>query len=199
MTCLLLTGTILREAYQKVFSDYLNILHTVKKKIRKGSQKRDVIEYLEDGRIRYLPLRRQLYAEVKLRWELNAEYIRNLPKFEKGLLGILMGGLSPFATEYKYRTPYHSGHTLLDLIMRLRDAHLFTKEDYEEHKKKLYGDKFTKFDKEVYCGLVDEQIKAIEHAWQDVVDGYAEYKAMVAAKPLRVKKNYKTERTKLQI
>jgi hypothetical protein len=192
------------EIAQNIFSDYTTLLHTVKKKIQKGSNKRDIIEFLEDGRIKYLPLRRQLYVEVQDRWNNGHDFDR-LPKFEKGLLGILMGGLSPFEYgdyderyhRYSYHTPYNGGHTLLDLIISIREMRqlveiqregAITRDEYEKRKKEKYDEKITQANKDYYIAIVDRQINALEAAWQDVVEGYSEYKTMVAVKPAKVKK-----------
>jgi hypothetical protein len=43
--------------------------------------------------------------------------------------------------------------------------------------------------------IVDRQIEALERAWQDVVEGYSEYKALVAMKPAGIK-NSRTDREK---
>lgn len=193
------------EISEKVFSDYLSLLHAVKRKIQLGSRKREIIEFLEDGRVKYLPLRRQIYAEANSRWKWNQrDSFDKLPKFEKGLLGILMGGLSPFEAgeidehrRYAYSTPYTGGHTLLDVLISIEDmSHLseayktglLTKERYEKLKNRKYDEEITESNKSRYNFILDEQIAALEAAWQDVVEGYSEYKSLVAIKPTQVKK-----------
>src|SRR5512144_1950419 len=78
------------EVAQKVYSDYLELFHALRQKIEERATIGDMVRFIEDGRRKYLPLRRQLYAEVKNRWREDEDFGR-LPKFEKGLLGLLMG------------------------------------------------------------------------------------------------------------
>jgi hypothetical protein len=182
------------EISENVFVDYLGLLHTVKKQIKPGVRKAEIIQILEDGRLKYLPLRRRIYAEVNSRRPKEAVF-SNLPRFEKGILGLLMGGLATFETSPKFSTPYGRGHTLLDLILRLHvhysDA---TSEEYELLKNERSGEILSESEAERYIMEVLYQIHCLESAFQDVVEGYSQYKALVVTKPARIKKLHRAKR-----
>jgi hypothetical protein len=89
-----------------------------------------------------------------------------LPDFERGILGILMGGLAPFEDGANVSTPYYFHHTLLDLLYRF--------ESYAFPYPRDQGD---------FTHIINEQISALNSAWKDVVKGYAEYKKSVVPTP----------------
>src|SRR5574339_282215 len=72
------------ETAEKVFSDFLDVHHNLKKKVWADAPLEELIRFLEDGRVKYLPLRRRLYAEVESRWGPDFD-VETLPPFEKGL------------------------------------------------------------------------------------------------------------------
>jgi hypothetical protein len=166
-----------------------------------------LISFLEDGRVKYLPLRRQLYAEVENRWGPDFD-VDLLPRFEKGLIRLLIGNLSAFELRahdvetmgslssydmgpYYFREgppkhlfPEGYRHTLKDLEQIIIALHhgliqnSLTSTDQAFERKPLR-------DQCVY--YINDQLATIENAWSDVVTGYSEYKAMVAKTPSQVK------------
>jgi len=154
---------------EKVFADYWELLHSIRRMILIGNNIDELINFLEDGRTKYQPLRIRLRTEIKERFKY--EYLTELPLFERGILGILMGGVAPFNDERRNYTVYiHGEHTLLDLT---RVFHSYYKE----------GEK-----RENYLRTIDEQMNALEAAWNDVVKGYAEYKLIVVPSLSKPKK-----------
>jgi hypothetical protein len=195
------------ETAEKVFSDFLDLLHNLKKKVWIDAPLEELISFLEDGRVKHLPLRRQLYAEVENRWGPDFD-VNMLPRFEKGLIRLLIGNLSAFdltADTHRHfevmpemmdevglffgRAPTHllpdePHHTLKDLerfIIAVHQALL--------QKSMSPGDQASTRrscrDQCVY--YINDQLATIESAWSDVVTGYSEYKAMVARMPKKVK------------
>jgi hypothetical protein len=156
------------EIAEKVFSDYWELLHVTKKIIKNENDLNKLIDFLEQGRIKYQPLRIRLRAEIKERYQYGE--LADLPPFEKGVLGILMGSVAPFNDETRNYTVYLTGeHTLLDLCRTFNSY-------YGEGK-----------GKESYLQTIDKQIIALETAWHDVTTGYAQYKAVVSPTPAKLK------------
>lgn len=168
---------------ESVFSDYLNMFQTVRDKIEQNDPIEEIIDYLEHSRNKYLPVRMMLRSEV-FRRAFDRRYFDNrevftdealyekLQLFEKGILGIMMGGLAPLEDmEEHQHSPYILGrHTLLNLLYRFNG--------YVSQ-----GDS-----RERYLEAVDWQINALKLAWEDVVNGYAEYKVLVTPTPSTLKK-----------
>ncbi len=155
------------EAAEEVFNDYSMLLTEVKKKIESLDDPKDLIQFLEQGRVKYLAVRMRLRAEISSRF---GPDMYKLPDFERGILGILMGGLATFEDERfnvtPYDTlPYRGSHTLLDLLYRLSS---------------LSSIGATRSD---YLGIVNRQMQVLNEAWSDVVKGYAQYKKLVAPTP----------------
>ena len=196
------------ETAEKVFSDFLDLLHNLKKKVWMDAPLEELVTFLEDGRVKYLPLRRHLYAEVENRWG-PAFDIDTLPRFEKGLIRLLIGNLSAFEFDghdvytmgnlsvydkgpYYFREgppkhlfPEEYRHTLKDLERLIISLHRALFENPmsptdQAPRRETFRDP---------CILyINDQLATIEHAWNDVVIGYSEYKAMVAKTPAQVKK-----------
>lgn len=179
------------EAAELVYSDYLQLMHTIKSKINQNVSPIDLINFLEEGRIKYLPIRARIRAEIMGRYKdafppdkditySVAEYYRNprdsvkwenLPDFERGIIGVLMGGLSPFEDAHRIYTPYLRGnHTLLDLLYAFST---YAINDAGENR---------------YSRVINSQLRALEIAWKDVVTGYTKYKILAAPKPAKMKR-----------
>ena len=169
------------KAAQTVFEDYLNLLHSIKRKIETGNDIEEIIRYLEDGRIKYLPLRMKLRATIyprllnasESRGPMIADAARPTPRwlgtegltvFERGIAGVMRGGLAPFEDGYFFLDKYSemarelSGggqHTVLDLL------YIMSNSSIEDRRSDVIR-------------RVDDQIRAIEMAREDVVTGYTE-------------------------
>lgn len=160
-------------ASQIVFEDYLNLLYEVKRKVENGVERSEIARFLEDGRIKYLAVRIKLRAIIA---QYNMEHeqgdrlhkIRRhaLPKFESGILGLLRGGLATFENTPHDRNPYRVfGHTLLDVLY---------------HFNSFDGDE--EFWQRAMRDMIEDQLQALEAAWRDIADGYAELQANVLHK-----------------
>jgi len=161
------------EAAEKVYSDYLSIMNEIKKKIEQHENPLEIIKFLEEGRLKYLPIRMRLRAEITSRFEyvyygdgVRYTNLDKLPDFERGILGILMGGLAPFEDKSSISTPYYNSHALLDVLYRFSS---FVISGQTDERNLIY--------------TIDEQISALNRAWSDVVKGYAEYKKIVVPTP----------------
>jgi hypothetical protein len=177
------------EAAQIVFEDYLKLLHSIKRKVETGKDIEEIIRYLEDGRIKYLPLRMKLRAAIfpklleasESRYSFDTDAARPTPRwlnteglslFERGIAGVMRGGLAPFEDGYFFLDHYSemarelSGggrHTVLDLLYIMSDSSI------EDRRGNVIE-------------RVNDQIKAIMLAWEDVVTGYAEIERQVLNK-----------------
>lgn len=180
-------------AAELVYADYLSLFQIIKNKIEQDEQPIELIKFLEEGRIKYLPIRTRIRAEIFGRYEsefnhrdarssliydgINREIPtwNSLPEFERGILGILMGGLSPFEDAHHISTPYSYGsHTLLDIL-------------YAFSSYAIKGEK-----KERYLRVINKQLSALKAAWEDVVSGYVKYKILVTPMPAKIK-HYKRQ------
>jgi hypothetical protein len=159
-------------AAEDVYKNYLGLLTKIRRKIEQNEHPLEIIEFLEEGRLEYLPVRMRLRAEILSRFDYvyesdGSQYTNfdKLPRFERGILGILMGGLAPFEDKSFNNTPYYQNHTLLDVLYRFSSY--------------VSG----QTDERNFLYAINEQIQALNNAWQDVVTGYSEYKLKVVPTP----------------
>ena len=105
------------EAAETVFSDYLTILTTLRERIIQREKPEELMNFLESERNRYLSRRMRLRAEIASRFNATRP-MEELPMFEKGILGILLGGVATFGQEHRVNNPYfgYGNHTLLTLL-----------------------------------------------------------------------------------
>lgn len=187
------------EMAEKIYVDYLNIFNTLLEKIKKREDFVALINYLQGERIRNQPLRAKLRAEIQVRFlepkyqssanDLEAEYkYDSLGKFEKGAVGLLLGGISSFSDLSHQRTPYLTQHTLLDVLNYMNSAQAIPWSEENQHINQR-GKQITisrhgnsKRDDKL-IEIVNEQIEALNKAWKDVVEGYAAYKVMAVPTP----------------
>src|SRR5687767_15024997 len=163
---------------EDIYYDYLEIFTRISVKIQERTSLEELIKYLEEGRKRYLPLRMKLRAEINQRFpkvnitESSGRFLtgavevafEGLSPFEKGILGILMGGIAPFEQGDNTISPYGGSHTLLDLMYKFTT---YSVNDMPESR---------------YQIIIDDQRRVLEHAWADVVAGYAVYEALARPK-----------------
>jgi hypothetical protein len=118
------------EAAEVIYKDYLSILLEVKRMLEKRSRIADVIKFLEERRIQFKPLRMRLadYLEANGVFsgktygdlEQNDLILENsLPEFERGILGLLRGGIEITDKGGSGRAYAVNKHTILDLISNL--------------------------------------------------------------------------------
>ena len=156
------------EAAEIIYKDYLSILLEVRRMLDQRSRMSDVIRFLEDRRIQYKPVRMRLSnylefsgvfsgetsgGELKQR---EAELAMNLPEFERGILGLLRGGIEITDKGGSLRAYAVGKHTILDLISRLGWI--------EPTNDEFYGYALTD---------VRQMEKVLEDAFRLVVAGYA--------------------------
>ena len=159
---------------EKVYGDYLKLFENVKRKLKDEDSIENIIRFLEEGRVNYLPVRAKLRAILRRYDECPEEempqmviplvppfrkFRRELPRFERGILGILRGGLASLEDIPRVDlTPYgdRDNHTLLDVLYHFSE---------ESVTKNRSG----------YLRLVEEQVDALKKAWEDVVEGFVQH------------------------
>lgn len=147
---------------EEVFKNYLLLLQEVALRLERREPIPSVIRWLEEKRLERFPVRIKMRALLR-------EYDREpllpetgLSKFQKGVWGLMKGGLALFEEGHAPVREYGwQDHTVLDLMyywvtLPASDPR------YER------------------CLLATtQQAEAIRSAWQDVADGYAELKRAV--------------------
>jgi hypothetical protein len=142
-----------------VYGDYLRLLTRVAQKLEAGEELRGIRAQLEEARLENKPERDSVRAILRERQVALSEMTR----FEKGVWGLLQGGLSGFVRDRDYDLGlygHYSQHTLLDLLDRLGQSKSAS----------------------AVLSAVRQQIAYLERAWRDVLGGYAELQAEVLAK-----------------
>lgn len=142
---------------QVVFRDYMKLLTTLRHLIADDEPKKSILQFLEQGRVEFLPARMQLrailhfYSNHPLR---NGSETR-MGQFEKGILGILQGGLVHLEETEVTRAAglYFKGHSLLDVLYAVS----------------LPDDALPKSE---ILGIVRRQSDALHSAFQDVTLGF---------------------------
>jgi hypothetical protein len=146
---------IYRDAEQ-VAADYMALLHELLDRIARGERREDLARFLEERRLRLLPLRMKMRAILR-HSDRRRDIEESMDMFQRGVWGLMKGGLG-FVEEGYADVPEYGwrDHTILDLLYRLSD---------EQQGRSTYHS---------YERAVRKQEECIQRAWQDVVDGYAE-------------------------
>ena len=116
-----------------------------------------IIRKIEDGRIKYLPVRIKLRAILLFRRDQSPD----LSRFELGIWRVLRGGLSTFDEGQSLMTDFDNRHTLLDI---------------------LYAFAGGLSSRDSCLNLVERQIKTITSGWEEVTAGYAEWQSLTIPK-----------------
>lgn len=151
------------EAAELIYKDYCSMLSDLRNKVGHGETPEPIICLLEERRRELLPVRTRLRALIS---ERVAE--GRATRFEAGILGLMTGAVTsvdrPYFQIHSYVEadgrilPQPGRHTVLDILQKLKRR---GSDDISTIRAKLLI-------------AVDDKIRGIEEAWQNVVDGYAE-------------------------
>jgi len=149
---------------EKVFQDYLELFRDLRRKVSVGAAVEDLIRFLEEGRVRYLPVRVRLRAILGRPdlWQRQDER-----KLVDGLFGLLCGALSTYEERQLERPGRYivTRHTLLDLLYRIDE---------------LRRDDGGREVEWTLTRMVDLQQEAITAAWKDAAEAYASIQEAIA-------------------
>ena len=155
---------------EQIYTDYRDLLHSIQRMFEKGEELGVIVRFLEDGRMKNHALRDKIRAVIR-RYPLDDTEIT---AFERGIMGLLSGGIQPYDPGPFYLHPYSNGidrafghkggeHTLLDLLRR------FSQPEGPSREKCLND--------------VKRQVETLDRAWHDVVKGFAHYESTAHPKP----------------
>lgn len=164
------------ELGEKVFQDYLQLFQDLRRKVSSRVSPEDLIRFLEEGRLRYLPVRVRLRAILGRPdlWQREEER-----KLVAGLFGLLCGGLSTYEEQQldRRRRYIQTGHTLLDLLYRIDELRRETDD-------RLHVERVVR--------MVQRQEQAIRAAWGDAAEAYAAIQESVATSgKLKLRKRFR--------
>jgi hypothetical protein len=142
--------------------DYIALFATLIAKLKCHDEDiSHLIRWIEERRMELLPVRIKLRALLHQKdffhWSQQGEPSRD--KFQRGVLGLMKGGLSLTEEGHAPMHEYgYSDHTVLDLL------YLWSLDPTSRHRRR-------------YLESAQAQLQALELAWRDAVEGYAELKA----------------------
>ena len=117
-----------------------------------------IIRKIEDGRVKYLPVRIKLRAILLFGTNRSPD---DLSQFERGIWRVLRGGLSTFEQGEQNPMLEYGEHTLLDVLYTVAGG--FSSRD-------------------TCLRYVERQIKTITSGWEEVTAGYAEWQCLTIPK-----------------
>jgi hypothetical protein len=141
---------------EQVVKDYLGLFTELAHRLETADDIEPVINWLEERRVAYQPLRMKMRALLRK----EPRYATDDPreKFNKGIWGLMRGGVSLLEQGHGQTREYgFGGHTVLDIMIRLRDEAL-------------------RKNRNRFIETTRAQQSALERAWQDVVAGYVDIK-----------------------
>ena len=139
---------------QSIMDDYNALFKELITKLETEEDVAPIIQWLETRRLEMVPVRIKTRAFLgTLRFREN-----ELDKFNKGIWGLMKGGITITEEGHVPMQEYGWGdHTVLDLLY-------------------MWSDRPVAVERERYIQHAKEQLAAIQRAWQDVNEGYAELK-----------------------
>jgi hypothetical protein len=149
---------------EQIAKDYMSLLTELIHRIGQANDGREIVEWLETKRTALQPLRTKVRALIgegfmKPRKEPVGDAAA---LFMKGLWELLKGGISSIDGGHALTSEYGFGsHTVLDLLQSAR-----------------VGSMLTPKAREFLTGQARGQQQALERAWQDVANAYAELRRM---------------------
>src|SRR5437660_2079694 len=146
---------------EAIIKDYTSLFVELIAKLERSDEVPDVIKWIEERRMLYLPVRiktRALLRELKF----SGRKKESISRFEKGISGVMEGGLSLFDEGY-IPTDYHSGHTMNHTVLDL--LYLLNIDSSGQNRER-------------YLIAAKEQLACIHRAWQDVAAGYADMRSV---------------------
>jgi len=141
-----------------IAKDFLALMAELIHRIRQADKPREVVEWLEERRAAFQPLRVKVRALIEERFMVGGDRRESdaVVLFKNGLWGLMRGGASWAEDGHALTGDYGFGdHTVLDLLRRARNLHLQT--DWRQ----------------VLTTHAVRQQRAMELAWKDVAKGYA--------------------------
>jgi hypothetical protein len=149
---------------QVIFADHRETLAAIKASIERGDSVPDVILKLEQGRIEHLENRIRLRGALSTRL---GHIYSKLSTFERGLWGLLRGGMATWEDGRVNLEPYGRGnrHTLLDILYHISGA------------VQMGGPMFSNYDADTCTDMIAWQIKVITEAMEEIELSYKEYEA----------------------
>ena len=149
-----------------IFRDYIGLMREVERKLRRARKVGLLLRFLEEKRQENLTVRTKTRAMLKI--QMKEGFVT---RFERGVWGLMMGSVSSFDKGYSSFGPIEEirgDHTVLDIADYL--ANREGKIDIE------------RIDRQFLLNQVQRQISGLEHAWQEVVAGYADLKSEIIPK-----------------
>jgi Na+-transporting NADH:ubiquinone oxidoreductase subunit NqrC len=144
---------------EQIAKDYMNLLAELIHRIGQANDCREIADWLEARRTTFQPLRIKVRALIQDGFMERKEKRKSesLALFKKGLWGLMKGGVSAVEDKHALTGEYGFGdHTVLDLLHHERMSAL----------EQRFRDLLTR--------QAQRQQEAIERAWQDVTNAYAE-------------------------
>lgn len=142
-----------------IINDYINLFRELIVKLERNDNVLDVIKWLEMRRYELLPVRtkvRSFLGSMDSNRVTSVE--KSMDKFQKGIWGVLKGGLSLVEEGKAPLSEYGwHDHTVLDLL------YYWSQQPVSENRNR-------------YIENAKAQLSCIELAWKDVTDGYKELK-----------------------
>jgi len=140
---------------EEVFRDYVALFRELIRRLEKDESVPDIIRWLEDRRLDFLPVRMKIRAGLD-RFTQYGTLLHGEEQdaFLNGVWGVMKGALS---LSEEGHTPMHEygwgDHTVLDLL------YIWSRSPVSVNRRR-------------YLDNAHEQLASIERAWQDVVRGY---------------------------
>jgi len=147
-----------------VFADYLATLKGLQSAIAANEPVAQVIDRIERGRNTHLESRIRLRGALSTRL---GETYSQRSTFERGLWGLLRGGMATYEDGRVNLEPYAHGnrHTLLDILYHISGTAA------------MGGPDFSQFDAATCHDIITHQIITITRAFEDISDSYAAFRS----------------------
>lgn len=147
-----------------VYADFLRIFTQLKQRITRTKRSETLIRFLEEERLRLLPVRIRVRALLETDFRSRGEF----SKFELGVWGVVCGGISPSVDTHFSPSRRHNPHALLDMVFHLHHR------TFEDNKPR-------------FVGYVQHQVEALHYSWHVASVGFAELQLKVANRSLKAK------------
>lgn len=145
---------------ESIYIDYSSLLREIRAKVKRGKKIAPILKYLKEKRQENLPTRTKVRALLKNRLDQ-----KKLTRFERGIWGLMMGSVTAFDKGHcSFQPIFWGDHTILDVADYFSSCEGETYITQEIRRKML--------------NFVGRQIDGIDHAWSEVVAGYADLGAV---------------------
>jgi hypothetical protein len=151
-----------------VVNDYFSLFRELLTRLGAATSTEDTIRWLEERRLEMLPVRMKLRAFLQTNGRVQArELDQHRSQFERGLWGVMQGGLSLVEEGYVGLEEYgfRGHHTILDIVYELSGL---------QHDQA--SDELQKDVNDRVATVAQIQLRSIEAAWKDATLGYAQLK-----------------------